>query len=93
MSLTIIPSSLQWFNILRELEDSALTFRREEVHTLITQAAWQLGVLSDNGRVRLWHQDLGRKEYGLALLNACSRVLANVKANWMEAITVKTLGD
>jgi hypothetical protein len=36
---------LQWLNIARELASPYLSFRREEVHTLITQAAWQLGPL------------------------------------------------
>ena len=53
---------LQWLNIAREMASSSLTFRREEVHTLITQAALQLGPLSDG--VREWHEDLGHLEFG-----------------------------
>ena len=34
---------LQWFNIAREVASPSLSFSREEVHTLVTQAAWQLG--------------------------------------------------
>ena len=41
---------LQWLNIARELSSPSLSFRREEVHTLITQAAWQLGPLSEGAR-------------------------------------------
>jgi hypothetical protein len=46
---------LQWLNIARELSSPSLSFRREEVHTLITQAAWQLGPLVRR-RTRVAHR-------------------------------------
>jgi len=81
---------LQWFNIARELASPSLSFSREEVHTLITQAAWQLGPLS-NG-VREWHVDLDISIFGDALLRALGSLLRMVQANWQEEVTVRTIG-
>jgi hypothetical protein len=81
---------LQWFNIARELASPFLSFRREEVHTLITQAAWQLGPLSN--RVREWHVDLGIASFGNALLRELESLLGKIPANWQEEVTVRTIG-
>jgi hypothetical protein len=81
---------LQWFNIIRELASPFLSFRREEVHTLITQAAWQLGPLS-NG-VREWHVDLGISGFGNALLRELESLLGKLPANWQEEVTIRTIG-
>ena len=81
---------LQWLNIARELASPSLSFRREEVHTLITQAAWQLGPLSDG--VREWHVDLGIPSFGKALLGELESLLEKIKANWLEEVTVRTVG-
>jgi hypothetical protein len=81
---------LQWLNIARELASSSLSFSREEVHTLITQAAWQLGPLS-NG-VREWHIDLCMFGFGNVLLCEMECLLEKIKANWLEEVTVRTIG-
>ena len=81
---------LQWLNIARELASPSLSFRHEEVHTLITQAAWQLGPLSDG--VREWHVDLGISSFGKALLRELEALLEKIKANWLEEVTVRTIG-
>jgi hypothetical protein len=81
---------LQWLNIARELASPFLSFRREEVHTLITQATWQLGPLS-NG-VREWHADLTVSSFGNALLGEMECLLVKIKANWLEEVTVRTIG-
>src|SRR5216683_8302830 len=81
---------LQWLNIARELASPSLLFNREEVHTLITQAAWQIGPLS-NG-VREWHLDLGLSSFGNVLLGELDSVLTKIKANWQEDVTVRTIG-
>jgi len=81
---------LRWLNIARELASPSLSFRLEEVHTLITQAAWQLGPLSD--RVREWHIDLGISSFGNALLRELESLLKKVKANWLEEVTVRSIG-
>jgi hypothetical protein len=81
---------LQWLNIARELASPFLSFSREEVHTLITQAAWQLGPLS--GNVREWHADLTVSSFGNALLNEMECLLVKIKANWLEEVTIRTIG-
>ena len=81
---------LQWLNIARELASPSLSFRREEVHTLITQAARQLGPLSDG--VREWHIDLGIPSFGKALLGELESLLEKIRVNWLEEVTVRTVG-
>ncbi|KAH9169118.1 hypothetical protein EDB89DRAFT_2073314 [Lactarius sanguifluus] len=80
---------LQWLNIARELSSPSLSFRREEVHTLITQAAWHLGPLSDG--VREWHTDLGISSFGWTLLRELEGLLGRIEANWLEEVTVRTI--
>ena len=81
---------LQWLNIARELASPYLSFRCEEVHILITQAAWQLGPLS--GTVREWHMDLDIPSFGNALLRELESLLEKIRANWLEEVTVRTIG-
>ena len=81
---------LQWLNIARELASPFLTFRREEVHTLITQAAWQRGPLSDG--VHEWHVDLNISGFGNTLLRELESLLEKIRANWLEEVTVRTIG-
>ena len=81
---------LQWLNIARELASPYLSFRREEVHTLITQAAWQLGPLSDG--IREWHADLSVFSFGNVLLHELEALLEKTRANWQEEVTVRTIG-
>ena len=82
---------LQWLNIARELPSPSLSFRCEEVHTLITQAAWQLGPLLPDG-VREWHLDLGIPSFGRTLLKELESLIGRIEANWLEEVTVKTIG-
>ena len=70
---------LQWLNIARELASPHLSFRSEEVHTLVTQAAWQLGLLSDG--VREWHIDLSIPSFGNTLLRELESLLEKIRAN------------
>ena len=81
---------LQWLNIARELASPYLSFSREEVHTLITQAAWQLGPLSDG--IREWHADLSISSFGSALLGELETLLEKSRVNWQEEVTVRTIG-
>ena len=81
---------LQWLNLSRELASHFLSFRREEVHTLVTQVAWQLGPLADS--VREWHLDLGVSSFGNVLLQDLECLLENIKANWLEEVTARTIG-
>ena len=81
---------LQWLSIARELASPFLSFRLEEVHTLVTQAAWQLGPLS-NG-VREWHVDLDISSFGNTLLCQLESLLEKIRTNWLEEVTVRTVG-
>jgi hypothetical protein len=81
---------LQWLNIARELASPSLSFRREEVHTLITQAVWQLGPLSNGARE--WHTDLSISSFGEVLLRELECLLEKIRANWLEEVTVRTIG-
>jgi len=80
---------LQWLNIARELSSPSLSFRREEVHTLITQAAWHLGPLLDG--VREWHADLGISSFGWTILHELEGLLGRIEANWLEEVTIRTI--
>ena len=81
---------LQWLNIARELSSTSLSFRREEVHTLITHAAWQLGPLVDGERE--WHIDLGIPSFGGTLLRELESLLERIETNWLEEVTIRTIG-
>ena len=81
---------LQWLNIARELASSSLSFRHEEVHTLFTQAAWQLG--PHVAGVREWHMDLEISSFGNTLLRELESLVERVRANWLEEVTVRTIG-
>ena len=81
---------LQWLNIARELASPSLSFRREEVHTLITQAAWQLGPLSNGSRK--WHIDLSISSFTAVLLHELECLLEKIRTNWLEEVTVRTIG-
>ena len=81
---------LQWLNLARELASPSLSFRREEVHTLITQVAWNIGPSSDG--VREWHTDLGIPSFGWTLLHELEGFLGRIEANWLEEVTVRTIG-
>ncbi|OBZ78436.1 hypothetical protein A0H81_02000 [Grifola frondosa] len=92
MSFGVLRSGplLQWLNILRELRANILTFRREEVHALLMQAAWQVGPLSQDGDPE-WHVELANVEFGFALLSELRDLLLGVEANWQEVMTVRTV--
>jgi hypothetical protein len=87
---------LQWLNILRELHAGSLTLNREEVHTLISQAAWQIGpslVSAEADSHRAWHVDLQDQEFGLRLSESCIQILRGVQDNWTESGTVRVIGE
>ena len=81
---------LQWLNIARELASPYLSFCREEVNILITQAAWQIGPLSYG--VRSWHIDLNVPSFGDILLRELDSLLKRIGGNWLEEVTVRTIG-
>ncbi|KAH7917777.1 hypothetical protein BV22DRAFT_1042213 [Leucogyrophana mollusca] len=80
---------LQWLNIARELRARILSFREEEVHSLLLQAAWQVGPLG--GVNRLWHDDLKDAAFGKAILDELRALLRSVESNWVEMVSMKTI--
>ncbi|QRW06903.1 kinase-like protein [Ceratobasidium sp. AG-Ba] len=82
---------LQWMNMVRGLEENLLTYSREEIYILHTQAAWQLGPLSEDGQDRDWHLELDDPEFARLLVGQASRVLDRVRTNWLESTTVHTI--
>lgn len=85
-------SLLQWMNILRGLEEDILTFSSEEVKLLHTQAAWQIGPLSED-ESRECHQELEDSNFRKLLIDQSRRLLAKVQANWLEATSLSTVGE
>jgi uncharacterized protein YdcH (DUF465 family) len=83
---------LQWMNIARGLEEDVFTFSCEEIYLLHTQAAWQIGPLSQDSQLRDWHSDLTNPQYSRLLVKQSRRALNRFKSNWLEAISVRTLG-
>ncbi|KAG9127629.1 hypothetical protein FRC07_011512 [Ceratobasidium sp. 392] len=82
---------LQWMNIVRGLEENILSFNRIEANLLHTQAAWQLGPLSQDNGSRDWHLELDDPHYGRCLVAQAQGVLDRVKGSWLEAATVQTI--
>ncbi|KAG9310891.1 hypothetical protein JVU11DRAFT_8749 [Chiua virens] len=81
--------SLQWLNILRELRGRSLTFRRYEVHALIAQAASQAGPLASEEW--MWHQEIRQPSFCYALIEELESLFKDVKANWLEGVTMDTI--
>lgn len=84
--------SLQWLNIARELRADILSLSREEVHTLITQAAWELGPLDNSGARRSWHEELEEANFGIALAEESLSLSSRVEFNWLEGVSERTIG-
>ena len=79
-------------NILREMRlRITLTFNCKEVHTLITQVAWQIETFSPTSNHHKRHADLGQKEFGKVLVDQLTKLLQRVRANWLEGVTVRTI--
>ncbi|KAF8600766.1 hypothetical protein BDV93DRAFT_587563 [Ceratobasidium sp. AG-I] len=82
---------LQWMNIARGLEENLLTFNRYEVLLLHNQDAWQIGPLLQDGRARDWHTELESANFGHLLISQSLELLRQVKANWLEANSVRSI--
>ncbi|KAF9235916.1 hypothetical protein BU15DRAFT_64461 [Melanogaster broomeanus] len=80
-------SCLQWLNILREIRARTLTFRRNEVHLLLAQAAGQVGPLSEEGEWA-WHRELSDPFFCDAMLGELESLVLGVEANWLEGLTM-----
>ncbi|KAJ7636920.1 hypothetical protein FB45DRAFT_1056179 [Roridomyces roridus] len=80
---------LQWFNIVRELRTRVLSFHHPEVHTLLAQAALQLGPITSQNSME-WHVELNSLAFGHLLLDEIERLIVDVQGNWSNATTVET---
>ncbi|KAL0058901.1 hypothetical protein AAF712_014383 [Marasmius tenuissimus] len=74
---------IQWPNILRELRARTLTFSEEAVEMLVSQAALQMGPLSEEGRWE-WHNFLYDDAFHLDLLAELEVLQTSIQANWSE---------
>ncbi|KAJ7201827.1 hypothetical protein GGX14DRAFT_655060, partial [Mycena pura] len=81
---------LQWPNITRELRMRILAFHHPDVHTLIAQAASQLGPISQQD-VAEWHIELAEHAFGRLLLDELERLLSDTRDNWSNTTTVQTI--
>ncbi|KAH7882701.1 hypothetical protein F5I97DRAFT_1984211, partial [Phlebopus sp. FC_14] len=81
---------VQWLNILRELRDRALSFRRHEIQYLLVQATCQVGPLSIAGEW-VWHHELRGPHFCMSLLGELESLVLDVEANWLESVTMNTI--
>lgn len=82
-------SRLQWRNIARELTACVLNFNCQEVHSLLTQAAWQAGPISGNV-CRESHVDLEEEDFGRSLLSVLNNAVDAIEGNWQSVIAART---
>ncbi|KAJ6555850.1 hypothetical protein B0H19DRAFT_1376856 [Mycena capillaripes] len=81
---------LQWLNITRELRMRVLAFHHPDVHTLIAQAASQIGPISQPD-VAEWHVELMEHAFGQLLLGELEGLLSDTRDNWSNTITIQTI--
>ncbi|KAI9773044.1 MAG: hypothetical protein M1835_006205 [Candelina submexicana] len=75
---------LSWYNILRELGSTNLSFNTEAVQTLVLQAAWQAGASEGHYERRATHATLLNVDFCQKLLEMLERLLGSIEANWKE---------
>ena len=80
---------LQWRNIARELIACVLNFNCQEVHILVTQAAWQAGPTSGDV-YRESHVDLQEEEFGRSLLSVLNDAIHAIEGSWQNVIAART---
>lgn len=82
---------IQWLNILLALATPDLTMNCEEVGTLISQAAWQVGPALEDDVLRTAHDHFHDVAFVDQLLGVIERNKAIVQANWKEECSTTTL--
>jgi len=78
--------SLQWLNILLGLRSRTLNLRREQVHDLLTHAAFQVGPLDSNTGAWIWHQELQDSCFCNALLDELDSLFVDIGARSIDAV-------
>ncbi|RPA78277.1 hypothetical protein BJ508DRAFT_329403 [Ascobolus immersus RN42] len=82
---------LQWRNIARELCAKGLNFAAEDVHMLISQAAWQVGPCGGSLEViPESHQDLCDEKFAMELVEAIGSAVEEIKTNWKGVTAMRT---
>ncbi|KAI0066738.1 hypothetical protein BV25DRAFT_1972593 [Artomyces pyxidatus] len=84
---------LQWLNIIRSLSSNSLSFSHEDVHTLVGQAACQIGPLTGTGAGahHEWHAELSSGTFGHVLIDVLRDCLDSAGLNWLQGIMVRTI--
>ena len=75
---------LQWLNILRELASADLTFKSEEVHVLVRQAALQLEISTEESVLRAAHAIFRDQCFVSQLHSTLQSQIRAIEANWNE---------
>ena len=83
--------SLQWLNILQGLRSRTLNLRRNEVHYLLSQAAFQVGPLDLNTGAWVWHQELQDASFCDALLDELDSLFMDVGAYSIDGAIMNTI--
>lgn len=82
---------VQWYNILRELASSTLSFSEEAVVILFKQTAWELGSPSFDSDKRTAHQALEDPGFDKRLLDVLDDRLTTIERNWNKYCTLDVL--
>ena len=82
---------IQWYNILRELASTNLTFNAPEIVALISTAVWQIGPPSARSNLRDAHFVFTDRGFCVRLLKVVRDSLDAIEANWREQRTMMTL--
>ncbi|KAJ3798411.1 hypothetical protein GGU11DRAFT_723328 [Lentinula aff. detonsa] len=83
---------LQWMNIAREIVAGSLTFRCESVHTLLLQAAFQVGNWKNSkneGWALEWHHELTDENFARKLLEIFMDLMDSVASNWDAVVSLR----
>jgi hypothetical protein len=81
---------IQWLNIAREVAARMLSFHREEVQSLLVQAAFQIGPLNGQDS-REWHLELKSSNFGVVLLSELDGLFNSIRQNWLKVVSVQSI--
>lgn len=81
----------QWYNMLRELASSALSFNEQPVVQLYKQAAWEFGSFCHTSQQRVSHRVFQNPKFCERLLEVLQNKLGMIEGNWNEHLTLYLL--
>ena len=82
---------IQWMNILRQLTNPSLDFKKVETHILLLQTVYQAGPPDNESVERAGHSILTNKEFVDALIAQLYCALRSVSESWDSLETVSSL--